>query len=266
MIALLLELTGISPNAAEHGHQVDQFLELILWFMLILFVIWSSFFVYSLFKFSKKKHPQANYEGLKADWPKHLEWGVIFVEMVLLFGFSIPLWGKRVLNPPSVSEAIVVEAIAQQFGWLFHYPGADGKLGRRDNFLIDPMNPIGLDKNDPASKDDIVTMNEMHVPVGKPLLVQIGSKDVVHNFYIIQMRIQRDAIPGLTIPLWFTPIKTGRFEIACGQLCGVGHFAMKGYLVVESVEEYNNWLKQMAEMNADSSPAQKSVVAQLDRH
>ncbi|VVM06087.1 cytochrome c oxidase subunit II [Methylacidimicrobium cyclopophantes] len=246
---------------SEHGKQIDEFMETILWFSVILFAIWFGFFVYALARFRANKNPNASYEGLKADWPKHLEWTIIFVEMVLLFGFSVPLWGNRVLNPPGPGEAVTLEAVAQQFGWIFHYPGPDGRLGRRDMRLADAMNPIGIDKSDPASKDDIITMNEMHVPVGKPVLIYLGSRDVVHNYYVIQMRIQRDAIPGLTIPMWFTPTHTGRFEIACGQLCGVGHFAMKGFLVVDTQSDYEAWLKQMGQLSQNNAPIGEKALA-----
>ncbi|QSR85701.1 cytochrome c oxidase subunit II [Methylacidimicrobium sp. B4] len=261
VFALLLELSGISRCMSEHGRQIDEFIEAILWFSLILFIIWFGFFVYALVRFRADKSPRASYEGLKAAWPKHLEWTIIFAEMVLLFGFSVPLWGNRVLNPPGPGEAVTLEAVAQQFGWIFHYPGPDGRMGRRDMRLADAMNPIGLDKTDPASKDDIITMNEMHVPVGRPVLIYLGSRDVVHNYYVIQMRIQRDAIPGLTIPMWFTPTHTGRFEIACGQLCGVGHFAMKGFLVVDTPSDYEAWLKQMGQLSQTKPPVGGTSMA-----
>jgi cytochrome c oxidase subunit 2 len=107
---------------------------------------------------------------------------------------------------------------------------------------------MGLDPNDPAGKDDLVTVGELHVPVNRPVIVELSSKDVIHDFFLPSMRIGADAIPGSRIPLWFTPIKTGTYEVICAQLCGLGHYSMKGTLVVDTPEEYQSWLKERAEL------------------
>ena len=137
---------------------------------------------------------------------------------------------------------------AQQFNWNYHLPGPDGQFGRRDINLVTNSNPLGLDPNDPAAKDDIVTLGELHVPVDRPVIVRASSKDVIHNFALPHMRIAQDAIPGPIIPMWFTPIKTGTYEVVCGQLCGLGHYGMKGTLVVDTPEDYQAWLKERAEL------------------
>src|SRR5437773_8687100 len=114
---------------------------------------------------------------------------------------------------------------------------------------------MGLDPNDPAGKDDIITQGELHVPVNRPVILELASKDVVHDFFLPHMRIAGDAIPGSLIPIWFTPLKTGTYEVICGQLCGLGHYSMKGSLVVDTPEDYQAWLKERAEMAAQSQAA-----------
>jgi cytochrome c oxidase subunit II len=249
-LALINELIGMPPNASEHGYQIDHIIEFSHWFMGALFVGWSAFFVYVLLRFRRSKHPVADHEGVKSGISTHLEFAVVLIEAVLLIGFAIPLWAKRVNSFPEDKDAIVVHAIGQQFNWTFHMPGPDGVFGRRDVALVTNSNSLGLDPNDPASKDDIVVLGELHVPKDRPVIIELSSKDVIHNFALPHMRSAQDAIPGQIIPMWFKPIKTGNFEVVCGQLCGLGHYSMKGMLVVDEPAEYQAWLKEKAELAA----------------
>jgi heme/copper-type cytochrome/quinol oxidase subunit 2 len=147
----------------------------------------------------------------------------------------------------------MVHAIGQQFAWNFHMPGPDGVFGRREADLVTNNNPIGIDSNDPAAKDDLSFVGELHVPVDRPVIVELSSKDVIHSFALPNMRIQQDAIPGQLIPIWFTPIKTGSYEIICGQLCGLGHYSMKGTFVVDNPADYQAWLKERAELSGSQN-------------
>jgi cytochrome c oxidase subunit 2 len=249
-LAVLNELIGLPPNASEHGYQIDHIIEFSHWFMAALFVGWSAFFIYVLLRFRRSKHPVADHEGVKSGISTHLEFAVVLIEAVLLIGFAIPLWAKRVNSFPEDKDAIIVHAIGQQFNWNFHMPGPDGVFGRRDIELVTPSNGLGLDPNDPASKDDLVFLGELHVPKDRPVIIELSSKDVIHNFALPHMRSAQDAIPGQIIPMWFKPIKTGTFEVVCGQLCGYGHYSMKGSLVVDEPAEYQAWLKEKAELAA----------------
>ena len=248
-LALINELIGLPPNASEHGYQIDHIIEFSHWFMGALFVGWSVFFIYVLLRFRKGKHPVADHEGVKSGISTHLEFAVVLIEAVLLIGFAVPLWAKRVNQFPEDKDAIIVHAIGQQFSWNFHLPGPDGQFGRRDIALLSNSNLIGLDTNDPAAKDDIVVSGELHVLVDKPVIIELSSKDVIHNFCLPNMRMAQDAIPGQVIPMWFKPIKKGSYEVVCGQLCGLGHFSMKGTLVVDDPTEYQAWLKERAELS-----------------
>jgi cytochrome c oxidase subunit 2 len=247
-LALINEFLGQPPNASSHGYQIDHILEFCHWFMGALFLGWSAFFVFVLIRFRRGRHPAADHQGVKSGISTHLEFSVVLIEAVLLLGFAIPLWAKRVNEFPPGKEALLVHVVGQQFSWTFHLPGPDGEFGRRDVSLVSNSNPIGLDPNDPAGKDDIVTVGELHVPVDRPVITELSSKDVIHDFCLPDMRIAADAIPGSRIPMWFTPIKTGSYEVICGQLCGLGHSGMKGTLVVDTPADYQAWLKERAEL------------------
>jgi cytochrome c oxidase subunit 2 len=196
----------------------------------------------------------ANPEGVKNHASTYVEVGVIVAEAVLLLGFSIPLWAARVNQFPSQEEATVVRVVGQQFAWNIHYPGPDGKFGKTDPKLVDAQaNPIGLDRSDSAGVDDVVTVNQLHLPVGKPAIIYVSSMDVIHSFGIQEMRVKQDAIPGMSTPLWFTPTVTSddmkkrkgddkwSYEINCAQLCGLGHYRMRGYVTIDTPEQYQAW-------------------------
>jgi cytochrome c oxidase subunit II len=252
-LALINEFIGLPPNASEHGYQIDHILEFSHWFMGALFVGWSLYFIFVLFRFHKSRHPAADHYGVKTGISTHLEFSVVLIEAVLLIGFAIPLWAKRVNQFPDTKDAILVHAVGQQFNWNFHLPGPDGQFGRRNLELVTNSNPLGLDANDPAGKDDIVVLGELHTPVDRPIIIELSSKDVIHNFALPAMRIAQDAIPGSLIPMWFRPIKTGTDEVICGQLCGLGHYSMKGTVVVDSPADYQAWLKERAELSGNAS-------------
>jgi cytochrome c oxidase subunit 2 len=252
-LALINEFLGQPPNASEHGYQIDQILEFAHWFMGALFVGWSLFFIFVLIRFHRSRHPKADHAGVKSAISTHLEFSCVLIEAVLLIGFAIPLWAKRVNEFPPTGDAVLIHAVGQQFNWTFHMPGPDGQFGQRNIDLVTNSNPLGIDPNDPAGKDDIVVLGELHVPVNRPVIIELSSKDVIHNFDLPHMRIAADAIPGSLIPMWFKPVKTGTYEVVCGQLCGLGHYGMKGTLVVDSPADYQAWLKERAELAGTQS-------------
>lgn len=252
---MLNKLMGLPPNASEHGYLVDHMLEFCHWFMLVLFVGWTSYFLYSLFRFHRTRNPRANYHGVKSKASAHIEFSVVVVEATLLIGFALPLWGRRVAEFPDANEALRVRAIGEQFAWNFHYPGPDGTFGRVHQKFVNSSNPLGLDPEDPAGKDDAVSKNELHVINQKPMIIDITSKDVIHSLALKFMRHAQDAIPGMSVPIWFKPIRTGQFEIVCGQLCGSNHYAMKAYMIVEEKEAFDAWEKDLIEMQHPAASA-----------
>jgi cytochrome c oxidase subunit 2 len=238
------------PVASEQGVQIDNLIIYMHWLMIVLFVGWLAYFFFVLIRFRRSRNPRADYVGVKNHASSYIEAAVALVEFVLLFGLAIPFWAKATDKFPKENEATVVQVVAQQFAWNFRYPGKDGVFGKQDMRWVTADNSFGVDPNDPNGKDDVQTLNEMHVPLVKnpdgkyrPVMVYISSKDVVHSFKIISMRVCQDAIPGMRIPIWFRPTREGEFQINCAQLCGNGHSSMtQGRLVVESEAAYQKWL------------------------
>jgi cytochrome c oxidase subunit II len=146
--------------------------------------------------------------------------------------------------------ALPIEVDAQQFTWNFRYAGPDGKFGRTKPELISAStgNPVGLDPTDPASKDDIVSP-VIAVPAGREIELIIRSQDVTHSFYVRELRLKQDAVPGMEIHMHFTADVPGQYEIACAELCGLGHYQMHSYFTVMSEADFQKWLKEQAALN-----------------
>jgi cytochrome c oxidase subunit 2 len=245
------EFLQFPVEASAHAAQIDQMTILIHWLMAILFLGWGAYFVFALIRFRAGANPKASYEGVKSHLASYLEWAVAGIELVLIVVFAIPAWAARVDAFPQENQATVVRVVAEQFAWNVHYPGADGQFGRVDPKLMGSDNPLGIDRTDPAAKDDITEINQLVLPVNKPVIVHLTSKDMIHSFSLIQMRVKQDAIPGETIPVWFTPIMTGDWEINCSQLCGLGHFRMRGAYSIKSQADFDTWMKeQVSELAA----------------
>jgi cytochrome c oxidase subunit 2 len=246
------------------GHLGDHLNGLVHWLMLILFIGWAVFFIYSLIRFRSSNNPKASYHGITNHYSTYTEIGVVVIEALLLVGFAIP--GYYAVKYDKVVDVslneIEVRVIAQQFAWNIHYPGADGKFGTtRVNLVDDETNPIGLDREGYGA-DDITTLNQLHLPVGKMAKLYISSKDVIHGFSLPEMRVKQDAVPGMQVPIYFTPTITSvdfleiikgtaregkGYEIACAQLCGNSHYRMRGFMTIHTEDEYNKWLSEEAE-------------------
>src|SRR5436190_14296191 len=253
------KLLDLPYLASRHGEHVDDLIVYVHALMAVLFVGWLAYFLYAIFRFRKSKHPKADYVGVKGHVSNWIEGAVAVVEAVLLIGFAVPLWAKVVSSPPLEKDSTVIQVLGRQFNWNGHYAGVDGKMGRQDSALSSGGDAFGLDrKNDPDAKDDVVVQGSFVVPVNKPVILHISSLDVIHSFAIRSMRICQDATPGLSVPAWFTPVKEGKYNISCAQLCGVSHYGMQGTLEVVSQAEYNKWL---AEQSAKAKSAGTAPVS-----
>jgi cytochrome c oxidase subunit 2 len=240
----MIEWLGLPVQASTHAAELDHMTVLVHWLMLVLFVGWGAFFLFVLVRFRKGANPRASYTGAKGKFAKGTEVLVAIVEIVLLVGYAIPAWATRVTEMPSGSEAVIVRVVAEQFAWNVHYPGRDGMFGRSDIKLVSAENPLGLDRTDANGRDDIATINQLNLPIDRPVLVHLSTKDVVHSFGLYEMRVKQDAIPGMEIPVWFVPNRAGDYEIACSQLCGLGHYRMRGFVTVQSQAEFDAWMAE----------------------
>jgi len=234
---------GLPIDISTHGARIDQLINIFHVLMAVLFVGWLIYLVFVLFKFRARPGQKAAYKQRHVKATTYIEVVVALIEAALLVGFSYPIISSYSNELPDKHEAVEVRVIAEQFAWNIHYPGSDGVFGRTSpSFMED--NPIGLDPEDPAGLDDIQTINQLHIPVNRPVIARLTSKDVIHSFFIPVMRVKQDTVPGQSTSIWFEATQTGDFEIACSQLCGLGHYRMKGYFSVKTEAEYNAWLEE----------------------
>ena len=259
----LLQYFGLPLNASIQGEYVDNANVLMHWLMLILFFGWGTFFIVSLIRFRASKNKTADYTGVKSHMSSLLEAAVAIIEIIALFGFSYPVWAYRVNDIPDYRDAENIRVVAQQFAWNIHYPGKDGLFGTTRSDLVDEQeNPIGLDRGSPNASDDFYTINQLHIPVHKTIRIDLTTKDVIHNFKLPELRVSQDAIPGMLIPVHFEATMTSKefletvkgthregmgLEISCAQLCGLGHYRMKGFLTIHDQDGYDSWLDEQAE-------------------
>jgi cytochrome c oxidase subunit 2 len=236
--------------------------------MAVLFIGWALYFLFVLFRFRAGANPKANYTGVKSHFSSWIEIGVVVAEVILLVGFAIPAWARWVTPHDPSDDPLMVKVMGQQFAWNIHYPGPDGIFGSSDPHLVDETtNPVGLDRSAPGARDDVVTINQLHLPVDRPVTVMLSTKDVIHSFFLPTMRVKQDAIPGMEIPVRFTPVMTtpeeskfpacaatkSCWEIACAQLCGLGHYRMRGYFMVHEQDEFDAWMEgQVAQTLAEN--------------
>jgi cytochrome c oxidase subunit 2 len=237
-------ILGLPPLASENGQDVDNLIIYVHWLMIALFIGWIIYFFYALYRFRSSRNPQADYVGVRNHASSYIELAVAGVEAVLLVFIAVPLWAKAVDKFPPASESTVIQVVAQQYAWNARYAGPDGIFGRQDMKFVASDNVFGVDPTDANGKDDIQTLNDIHVVVDKPVIIYLSSKDVIHSLKIIAMRVCQDAIPGLRIPVWFKPTQIGRYQINCAQLCGPGHASMTGgYVTVESQADFDKWIR-----------------------
>ncbi|WP_020409150.1 cytochrome c oxidase subunit II [Hahella ganghwensis] len=227
-----------ATEAASNWGSIDEALLITIVITGVFFVAVGFFVAVAVWRFHHKKGRRAAYEPEN----RKLEWWLIVITSLGIMGMLAPglVVYQDFVDVPE--DATVVEVFGQQWQWTFRLPGEDGKLGTSEIKWISAANPLGVNPEDPDGQDDLVIVsNEIHMPVGKPVKVLLRSKDVLHNFYIPQIRSKMDMVPGLVSYFWFTPTKTGRFEILCAEFCGVGHYNMRGILIVDEPEQYEQW-------------------------
>ena len=256
------EWLGIPENFANHGGSVDHLIDVVHWFMLVLFVGWTLYFLYCLFRFAKHRNPRASYTGVQNHVSTHLEIGVVIVEAVLLLGFAFGGWYERTDRFENVvaNDNARVRVIGYQFAWNYHYPGADGKFGRIERRGIERVGDPCVDPMDPNGWDDFESP-VLKLPVDRPAILMVTSTDVIHNYHLVPMRIQQDAIPGTDIPMWFEPVKKLETYAICGQLCGEGHANMRGILEVIGQGSYDSWVEEQSAAALERNKPKETLAA-----
>jgi cytochrome c oxidase subunit 2 len=247
---------------ASNWRYIDNTIIITFWITGAVFVAIILFMAYCVYRFRHQAGRQAHYEPEN----KRLEWWLTIVTGVGVAAMLAPglfVWQQFITVPDDATD---IEIFGQQWQWSFRLPGPDGQLATSDTRLISPDNPLGLNRDDPKSQDDVVVEGgELHLPVNKPVKALLRSPDVLHNFYVPEFRAKMDLVPGQISYIWFTPTRTGTFEILCAELCGVGHPQMRGKVIVQEESEYQAWLQDQAATNfARLTPGPKNGAVMPD--
>lgn len=247
-------------QASDFAPAIDRGIHIIHWAMGVIFVLWSVFFVYLLVRYRARDGHKPDRSHLPLSVSLAPDIAVLAFEVLLVVVYAVPNWNRMKRVPPPAEGSLQVEVRAEQFNWSVRYPGLDGKFGKTQPGAVDFTNPFGIDEADPAGADDVVAVNELRFPVNERVLVRLTSKDVIHSFFIPEFRVKQDAVPGLAVPVWFTPTLEGDFELACAQLCGVGHAIMRADVKVTDRAAFDQWLA--AKKSATLAAAPKAAVEQ----
>ena len=226
---------------ASNWSSIDFAILVTFWVTGFVFLALGGFMVYCVWKYRHQSNRKAEYKPED----KKLEFILVLVSaiaVVVLLAPGLSVWGDYIKVPKG---AVKVEVLSYQWGWNYRLAGEDGVLGTTSIHNISDENPYGLDLNDPNGKDDLMVQDaDLHLQIDKPVELLLRSIDVLHNFYVPEFRAKMDMVPGLVTYYWITPTKTGEYEILCAELCGTGHYAMLGTVIVEEENDYTNWLAQ----------------------
>ena len=229
-----------TPVASNWGN-IDATIILSFWVTGAVFVGVCLFMAYCVWRYRYRPDRRAEYEPEN----KKLEWRLTWLTSLGVAALLAPgllVWNQFVTVP---KNAFNVEVVAYQWGWNYRLPGEDSILGKTDAKLVSYENPYGLNLNDPNGKDDIIVQDaDLHLQIDQPVKINLRSLDVIHNFYVPQFRAKMDTLPGIVSYYWFTPTKTGKYEILCAEFCGTGHYGMRGTVLVDEKKDYSNWLAQ----------------------
>jgi cytochrome c oxidase subunit 2 len=259
----LLSPWYFTPLASNWG-TIDDTISLTFWVTGTVFVAVNLFMAYCVFRYRQRKGSRAEYEPEN----KKLEaWlvGLTTIGVIALLAPGLFVWANIVTVP---NDAAVFEAVGKQWHWSYRFPGKDGVLGTVDAKYVSDKNPFGINPDDPNGQDDVLVASpEVHLPIGKPVKALLRSIDVLHDFAVAQFRVKMDLVPGLVTYIWFTPTRTGTFDLLCEELCGVAHFTMRGKVIVEEESAYQAWLSsyptfaQTAAQKSGDAGAGKSLYA-----
>lgn len=224
---------------ASNWKYIDDTIIVTFWITGVVFVAVVLFVAYCIYRFRHQPGRQAHYEPENTRLEVTLT-SVTGLGVIAMLTPGLFVWNHFITVPQDATD---IEIVGQQWQWSYRLPGPDGKLGSSDTRNVSADNPLGINKDDPASQDDVVIEGaELRLPVGKPVKALLRSIDVLHDFYVPEFRAKMDLVPGQVSYFWLTPTRTGTFEILCAELCGVGHPQMRGTVMVQTEADYQAWL------------------------
>ena len=232
--------------ASQHGAGIDAMMLYLVTTTGTMFLLGHLILGFLIWNGSRKETVGLRLASLKTEKFMSIALGVLMALIAEggVVAIGMPVWDEY-FRGETPEDALQIDVFAQQFAWNVRYPGPDGIFGRVDVSLIDEMsNPMGIDRSDAAAVDDVVVINQFFVPVDRPVQVTLRSRDVIHSLFLPNFRVKQDAVPGMSIPVWFVPTEEGRFEVACTELCGLGHYRMMGFFNVLPQGEFEDWLQQ----------------------
>jgi cytochrome c oxidase subunit 2 len=225
---------------ASNWQYIDATMIITFWITGFVFVAVVGFMAYCVFRFRHKEGRKAAYQPESKKLEFWLAAGTA-LGVAAMLAPGLVVWNQFINPPPGTTS---VEVVGQQWQWSYRLPGKGGRLGLADTRFVDSGNPLGLNPADPHALDNVVVIGgDLHLPVDRPVKILLRSIDVVHDFYVPEFRAKMDLMPGIVTYFWFTPTRTGTFEILCAGFCGVGHPFMRGNVVVESEADYQKWLQ-----------------------
>ena len=228
-------------EVASNWGNIDDTIILTFWVTGAVFVAVCLFMAFCVWRYGYQKNRKAEYKPENAK----LEWALTIITtlgVIALLAPGLIVWNKFVTVP---DDAVDIEVMAQQWFWNYRLPGKDGILGTTDIRNITDENPFGINFDDQNGYDDIlIQADDLHILINQPVKINLRSIDVLHDFYVPQFRAKMDMVPGVVTYYWFTPIKTGNFEILCAEYCGTGHYAMRGRVLVDEEKDYQQWLNE----------------------
>ena len=228
-------------DIASNWGGMDDTITLTFWVGGGVFVAVCLFMTYCIFKFSYKEGRRAEYKPEDKKLERILTWATT-IGVVALLAPGLIIWNQYVNVP---KNALEVDVMAWQWGWQYRLPGEDGKLGTTKVININDNNPFGINTNDPYGQDDVIIQSDvLNLKTNRPVKILLRSVDVLHNWYVPQFRSKMDAVPGVVTFYWFEPNKVGEYEVLCAEYCGVGHYAMRGTVIVQDEKNYNQWLSE----------------------
>ena len=228
-------------DIASNWVGMDHTITLTFWVGGGVFVAVCLFMIYCLFKFSYKEGRKAEYKPEDKKLEKILTWATT-VGVAALLAPGLIIWSQYVNVP---KNALEVDVMAWQWGWQYRLPGEDGKLGTTKVTNINDENPFGINPDDPFGQDDVIIQSDvLNIENNRPIKILLRSVDVLHNWYVPQFRSKMDAVPGVVTFYWFEPNKVGEYEVLCAEYCGVGHYAMRGTVIVQDKQSYEKWLDE----------------------